>query len=679
METITDYMPLSNDWNKERLQILKQQFPDWFTSEGNLNIDEVKKAVNPDTVNETERYEFRWFGKSQAKRNAFTPSNATLVYDEARSVNPDDNENLIIEGENLEVLKLLSGSYREKIKCIYIDPPYNKDKDFVYSDIFSQDKKSYWEESEMIENGVKIDTNSESDGRFHSNWLNMMYSRLLIARQLLKNDGVIFISLDNNEIHHLRKLCDEVFGEENFIECITWNKRIPKNDKGIGNIHEYILIYVKDVTLKHEFTMKKEGIDDIEKLRLKLKKNKTSISESENELKKLFKKKDYDRGITLYNSFSNDYRIWGKINMSWPNADTFGPTYNVIHPKTNKVVKVPDRGWRWKLETFEEASGIEEGKYKNITELHDGSFMCGRIWFSKDENTQPSSITYLDEVESFLLRSIISTKSDGGIELEKIFDGKSYFSYPKPSSLIQMLLNSIETNDNDIFLDFFAGSGTTGHSVFQLNQDFDSNKKFILVQVPEILNEKNIAIKENFKKISDITIERNKRVVEKIIKEKTEKQPDLFTGDKKEESLKGLGFKVFKLQKSNFPRVEFAPSPELSDAENLQALKKYIADKESQLVNAFNKEELMTEILLKNNFLLNYKTEIQSQFKRNEIFLATDGEKETLICLDISIDLDTIEYFKTNTEQKFICLERALDTTKKYNLKHYLVDKFNAF
>lgn len=679
METITDYMPLSNDWNKERLQILKQQFPDWFTSEGNLNIDEVKKAVNPDTVNETERYEFRWFGKSQAKRNAFTPSNATLVYDEARSVNPDDNENLIIEGENLEVLKLLSGSYREKIKCIYIDPPYNKDKDFVYSDVFSQDKKSYWEESEMIESGVKIDTNSESDGRFHSNWLNMMYSRLLIARQLLKNDGVIFISLDNNEIHHLRKLCDEVFGEENFIECITWNKRIPKNDKGIGNIHEYILIYVKDATLKHEFTMKKEGIDDIEKLRLKLKKNKTSISESENELKKLFKKKDYDRGITLYNSFSIDYRIWGKINMSWPNADTFGPTYDVIHPKTNKVVKVPDRGWRWKLETFEEASGIEEGKYKNIIELHDGSFMCGRIWFSKDENTQPSSITYLDEVESFLLRSIISTKSDGGIELEKIFDGKSYFSYPKPSSLIQMLLNSIETNDNDIFLDFFAGSGTTGHSVFQLNQDFDSNKKFILVQVPEILNEKNIAIKENFKKISDITIERNKRVVEKIIKEKTEKQPDLFAGNKKEESLKGLGFKVFKLQKSNFPRVEFAPNPELSDAENLQALKKYIADKESQLVNAFNKEELMTEILLKNNFLLNYKTEIQSQFKRNEIFLATDGEKETLICLDISIDLDTIDYFKTNTEQKFICLERALDTTKKYNLKHYLGDKFNAF
>lgn len=679
MESINDYMPLSNDWNKERLQILKQQFPDWFTSEGNLNIDEVKKAVNPDTVNETERYEFRWFGKSQAKRNAFTPSNATLVYDEARSVNPDTSENLIIEGENLEVLKLLSGSYREKIKCIYIDPPYNKDKDFVYSDVFSQDKKSYWEDLEIIENGVKIDTNSETDGRFHSNWLNMMYSRLLISRQLLKNDGVIFISLDNSEIHHLRKLCDEVFGEENFIECITWNKRIPKNDKGIGNIHEYILVYVKDVSLKHEFTMRKDGIEDIEKLRLKLKKSNTSLSEAEAEIKKLYKKKDYDRGITLYNSLSQDYRLWGKINMSWPNADTFGPTYDVIHPKTNKVVKVPDRGWRWKTDSFEEASGLVDGKYKSIVELHDGSFLCGKIWFSKDENTQPSSVTYLDEVESFLLRSILSSKSDGGIELEKIFDGKSFFSYPKPSSLIQTLLNSVKSSETDIFLDFFAGSGTTGQAIFQLNQESDSKKKFILVQMPEAMNEKSEAYKAGYKKISDITIERNKRVIDKIVKDKKTQQPDLFAGDKKGESLKNLGFKVFKLQKSNFPRVEFAPDPELSDAENLVLLKKYIADKESQLVNAFNKEELMTEILLKNNFSLNYKTAVQTEFKKNEIILAFDDEKETLICLDVSIDLDTVEYFKTNTEQKFICLERALDTTKKYNLKHYLGDKFNAF
>jgi adenine-specific DNA-methyltransferase len=244
METIKDYMPLSTDWNNERLQILKQQFPDWFTSEGNLNIDEVKKAVNPDSVSETERYEFRWFGKSQAKRNAFTPSNATLVYDENRSVNPTESENIIIEGENLEVLKLLSGSYREKIKCIYIDPPYNTGKDFVYSDNFTQDKKGYWEDAEVIENGVKIDTNAETDGRYHSNWLNMMYSRLLISRQLLKEDGVIFISIDDNEVHHLGKLCNEVFGEENFVANFIWKSRQNKDNRtvtGASIDHEYIV------------------------------------------------------------------------------------------------------------------------------------------------------------------------------------------------------------------------------------------------------------------------------------------------------------------------------------------------------------------------------------------------------------------------------------------------------
>ena len=165
----TPQMPLTPDWNKERLETLKTLFPDLFTVEGKLNTDELKKLIDPQSINETERYEFRWFGKSQAKRNAFTPSNATLVFDEKRSVNPDQAENLIIEGENLEVLKLLSSAYREKVKCIYIDPPYITGKDFVYSDNFTQDKRAYWEDAGVIEEGVKIDTNTETDGRYHSN------------------------------------------------------------------------------------------------------------------------------------------------------------------------------------------------------------------------------------------------------------------------------------------------------------------------------------------------------------------------------------------------------------------------------------------------------------------------------------------------------------------------------
>jgi adenine-specific DNA-methyltransferase len=679
MENINDLMPLSKDWNKERLSLLKNLFPDLFTSEGKLNIDELKKVVDPSSISETERYEFRWFGKSEAKRNAYTPSNATLMLDEVRSVNPTESENIIIEGENLEALKLLSDSYREQVRCIYIDPPYNTGKDFVYSDNFTEDKKPYWEQTGVTENGIKIDTNVETDGRFHSNWLNMMYSRLLLSRTMLKPEGVIFISLDDNEIHHLRKLCDEVFGEENFIECITWNKRVPKNDKGIGNIHEYILVYVKDFSLKHEFTMRKEGLEEIEELIQKLKNQNTPIPDAECEIKKLYKKRDFDRGITLYNSLSSDYRLWGKINMSWPNANTFGPTYEVKHPITKNPVKIPDRGWRWKIETFNEAAGIVDGEYQSITELHDGSYMCGRIWFSKDEKTQPSSITYFDEVESFLLRSILSSKSDGGIELEKIFEGKSFFSYPKPSSLLQLLFHSFPTTKGDIFLDFFAGSGTTGQAIIQLNKEDGGDRKFILVQIPEATDENSEAYKAGYKKISDITIERNKRVINSLIEEEKKKQPDLFTNGHKDDAIKGLGFKVFKLVKSNFPRVEWAPDVDKTDEENIALLKKYITDKEAQLVTAFNRNELLTEILLRNGFQLNYKADKQEQFKKNEILLATDGIKETLICLDVAINADTVEHFKKHTDKKFICLERALDTTKKYNLKHYLGDLFHAF
>ncbi len=240
-------MPFSNDWNKERLEKLKELMPDLFTNEGKINTNEFKKLVDSESISETERYEFRWFGKSNAKREAFTPTDATLIYDEARSVNPTESDNLIIEGENLNVLKLLSNSYREKVKCIYIDPPYNTGKDFVYSDKFNQDKKEYWEDAEVTENGYKIDTNTETDGRFHSNWLNMMYSRLLIARQLLREDGVIFISIDDNEVHHLRKLCDEVFGEENFLGQVSRLTGTPtgQGTKGLVSELDYIIIYSK--------------------------------------------------------------------------------------------------------------------------------------------------------------------------------------------------------------------------------------------------------------------------------------------------------------------------------------------------------------------------------------------------------------------------------------------------
>lgn len=259
-----------------------------------------------------------------------------------------------------------------------------------------------------------------------------------------------------------------------------------------------------------------------------------------------------------------------------------------------------------------------------------------------------------------------------------LFSGK-IFSFPKPSSLLKYFYSII--NDSDaLILDFFAGSGTTAQAITELNQEDNGNRKYILVQLPEATDESSEAYKAGYKKISDITIERNKRVIERIIKEKKEKQPDLLSTEQdKQDSLKGLGFKVFKLQKSNFPRVEYAPNPEKSEEENIEALKEYLREKEAQLVTMFNKEELITEILLKNGFKLNYTVTQQEQFAKNEVLFATDGEKETLVCLDNDLAEETIEYFKKNTEQKLIVLERALDTTKKWNLKHYMKDNFKAF
>ena len=657
METINDYMPLGNDWNDERLQTLKQLYPDWFTNEGNLNIDEVKKAVNPELVNETERYEFRWFGKSQAKRNAFTPSDATLVYDETRSVNPESSENLIIEGENLEVLKLLSGSYREKVKCIYIDPPYNTGKDFVYSDNFTQDKKGYWEDVEVLEDGAKVNTNTESDGRYHSNWLNMMYSRLLIARQILKEDGVIFISIDDNEVHHLRKLCDEVFGENNFIAQYIHKNNSTKNQAKLVSIStEYFYCYAKnkDLLKNIEWRINKKGVKEISNLFNSLKKKGLSLEAIDAEIKEMYRRPKYAH-LSRWNKV-DEKGVFKDADLS---REGGAKDYTIINPNNNLQCVIPDRGW---------GKSLDELKRLQDEDL---------IWYG-DENTPPGVKDYIDGEDVSVPDNFWYYDNSIDTRWIKSNFGSLVFENPKPIEMIKNII-SMCTNDNDIILDFFGGSGTTAHSIFELNKNNQENRQFILVEIPELTDVKSEAFKSGYKRVVDITVKRNEKVVEKIIKDKESQQPDLFTGDKKEDAIKGLGFKVFKLQKSNFPRVDFAPNPEFNETENLELLKKYISDKESQLVNAFNKEELLTEILLKNNFTLNYTVAPQEQFTKNEILFVKDGEKETLICLDVSIATETVSHFKAHTGTKFICLERALDTTTKYNLKHYLGDKFNAF
>ena len=606
----------------EKLGRLKEILPEAFT-ENKIDWEKLKAALGDDIEFKNERYVLNWAGKSDAFRALQAPSTDTLVPCKEESVNFDTTGNIFIEGENLEVLKVLQKAYFGKIKMIYIDPPYNTGNDtFIYPDRFSESREEYLnrigdkDEIGLMTREGLFRKNSKDSGHYHSNWLSMMYPRLFLARNLLRDDGVIFVSIDDNEVHNLRLLMNEVFGEENFVDCITWNKRIPKNDKGIGSIHEYILIYVKNSNLDHKFTMPKEGLSEIRLLVEKLKRKGVAIPEAEKEIKKLYEKKGYDRGITLYNSLTEDYQLWGKINMSWPNADTFGPKYNVYHPRTKKPVKIPDRGWRWKEDTFNEALD-----YKNIVELHDGSFICGKIWFDKNENTQPSSILYLDDVDTLLLRTIVSMKSDGGIEVENIFDGKSFYSYPKPTSLIKTLIKSMLFNTNDIILDFFAGSCTTAHAVLALNKEDDGNRKFICAQLPEKCDENSEAFKAGYKTIAEIGKERIRRVIKKI-KEEQEGKLDLDGNADRD-----LGFKVFKLKESNFKIWR----------SNIETEEELIAQMQQHLEpldEHANTGDVLYELLIKSGVQLTAKIKEKSGYtliNDNEIALMLERADDKII------------------------------------------------
>lgn len=605
-------------------------FPDWFTQEGKLDINEVKKAVNPDSVDETERYEFRWFGKSKAKRNAFMPTRATLHYDEERSVSPETTENVIIEGENLEVLKILLNGYRNKVKVIYIDPPYNTGEDFLYNDNFSEGRQAYWERTEQSENGISLDTNSDASGRFHSNWLDMMYSRLLVARNLLRPDGVIFISIDDHELHHLRKLCDEVFGEENFKANISWQKRYTRsnNTTDFTTVVEHIIVYSKEDKFSVSLLPRTEEADG-------------RYSNPDND----------PRGDWKGASFLNPATPDARPNLCYP----------IENPNTGEITYPTTNAWR------------------RSKEIYDQLFLENRLYWGSDGKAKvPAVKMFLSEARGLTPINLweheyAGNTDDGTSELQDLLNSK-VFDFPKPSLLIQRVLEHVADSDC-IILDFFAGSGTTGHAVVNQNLKDGGTRKYILVQVPQVTDEKSNARRAGFKKISDITIARNKAVAEKV---KADFNGRILTPEDQQQ-LNQLGFKVFTLAKSSFPRTDFAPDTEKSEEENLELFHKYVAEKEQQLSMGFDDQELITEILISRGFMLIYKLELQPSFADNTVYLATDGAKEAYICVDNSLSDSTVDYFMQNTDTKFICIERALNSTQKFNLKNRMQDKFFAF
>ncbi len=653
-ESLNDFLPLSPDHNRERLDTLKKLFPDLFSDEGSLNLDELKKLVDPKLVSETERYDFRWYGKTKSKRNAFTPGKATLVYDSARSVKPDKaNGNMIIEGENLEVLKLLNSAYRGRVKFMYFDPPYNTGKDFIYSDDYTEDRKPYWEQTGVTEAGVKVDTNPESAGRFHSNWLTMMHSRLLLARYLLTPDGFIVVSIDDAEFFNLSRLMDEVFGEENFIATLVWDKNRKNDAKFFSVGHEYMLVYAKDKLLLQEMGLilraDKEGVDEVrdvfEKLRKEYKDDWEKVREGLLKHYATWPEDDERQPLARFTKVDEKGPFRDDRDISWPGGG--GPTYEVLHPVTGKPCKIPSRGWVYPKK-----------------ERMETMIKKGLIVFGPDETTVPTIRTNLFDKSTQVMRSVnFSYAQTSAQEFAKIFDGKKVFDNPKNFDDIRKLVDYL-TDEGDIVLDIFAGSGTTGHAVMLAN----GRRQFILVQFPEAISDKDAtgrrALEMGLKKISDITIERCRRVIK---------------GYNGQPPLMDAGFKVYTLAKSAFPRVEFAPDPAKTEAENIELLKQYIHDKEATFHIQFEKDKVLDEVLLKNGFMLDYTLTRRSGFTKNEVFLAKDAFKESLICLDSKIAPETVDHFKTHKDQFFICLELALDTTKKWNLKHHLGEKLKAF
>ncbi|MCM0666403.1 site-specific DNA-methyltransferase [Flavobacterium tyrosinilyticum] len=551
-----DELTQSLDIVNDNIARLKELFPEVLT-EGKIDFKVLQDILGKEIEDEEEYYRFTWAGKAQARREAHKPSTGTLRPAKDESVNWDTTENLYLEGDNLEVLKLLQKSYNNKVKMIYIDPPYNTGKDFVYKDNYTDNLKNYQQITGQVDDeGNKLSTNSDSDGRYHSNWLNMMYPRLSLARNLLKDDGVIFMSIDDNEVENLKKLSNEIFGEDNFVAQLIWERAYsPVNlKKHFSENHDFILCFAKNVS--------------------NLINNGLKRSEEAN---------------ARYSNPDNDSRgIWKSSDLS------VGPAiqeniYEITLPTGRTVL--PPKGYSWRLNK----------------ERFDEFCADNRIWFGANNDATPSIKRFLSEVKDTITPMTIWKYSEVGHSqeamqsLKKLFNGQAYFDYPKPVNLIKRELE-LYTSSDDLIVDFFSGSATTAHAVMQLNAEDQGNRKFIQVQLPEPTNEKSDAFKDGYKSIVEIGKERIRRAGNKIVAEETERlnklksKNSLLQEDKDEiDNLQiaidnlDIGFKVFKLDSSNIKGWDGNPDNLVDN----------LFDSQDNIKTGRTEEDVLFEILLK--------------------------------------------------------------------------------
>ncbi|MEV0165201.1 site-specific DNA-methyltransferase [Nonomuraea fuscirosea] len=564
----------SMDLTAVNLTQLKALFPEAFT-EGKLNFEVLKQLLGEDVEEREEKYGLNWHGKRRARRLALTPSLGTLRPCPKESVDWDTTQNLMIEGDNLEVLKLLLKSYSGKVKLIYIDPPYNTGKDFVYSDDFRDNIKNYLQVTGQVDgNGHKLSTNTESSGRFHTDWLNMMYSRLHLARNLLTQDGFFLASIDDSEVANLKTVLDEVFGEENFITTLVFDKN-RKNDARLFSVgHEYMLMYARNKGFLLEsgviLRAPKEGVEELreefERLRNLHNNDWAEVAKGLRAYYATFDEDDPRLPLARYTKVDERGPYRTDRDPSWPGGG--GPRYDVPHPVTGRPCKVPSRGWVWPT-------------YARMQE----EIAKGNIVFGPDETTTPGVRSTIFESDQQVMRSVIFSYAQKATQdLQSLFDGEKVFDNPKSHVDLERLIRYM-SRPGDIVLDFFAGSGTTAHSVMVSNQSGAENRRFIMVQLPEALDPSNKShkptyafLKKNGKSLNlaELTKERLRRAGAKVRADNS-----VFAND--------IGFRVFKLAASNLKVWD--PNP--------NDLQQMMLDQLDHLVPGRTEQDLLFEVLLK--------------------------------------------------------------------------------
>lgn len=607
----------SLDIIQEQKQKLKELFPEAF-SEDKIDWEKLRSTLGEDISFSNERYVLNWAGKSDAFRVLQSPSTATLIPDKDESMEFDKTGNLFLEGENLEVLKILQRSYHNKIKVIYIDPPYNTGNDsFIYPDKFSETKEEYMKRiGSKDENGYLtreglFRKNSRDSGHYHSNWLSMMYPRLFLAKNLLQEEGVIFISIDDNEVHNLKLLMNEIFGEENFIANIVWQKKqSPQNDAiYLSDMHDHILVYAK--------------------------KAKSNRNDPWGWQRGLFPRGEAQN--KRYENPDNDPRgNWTSVDCTCNKTSQERPNlyYSILNPKNNKEVW-PSKQRVWRFEKSKMASLLKDN----------------RIYWGSDGDNFPRLKRFRSEVRDGIVPSTWWDRKFAGDnqmakrEIRALFsDLDDSFDTPKPVLLIKRFLQiSTEPEEDSIVLDFFAGSATTAQAVLEINSEDNGSRRFICVQLPELIENGSVLHKAGYKNVADIGKERIRRVIKKMAKEKKDK-PRLF---KPENGSMDLGFGVFKLHPSNFKSWR-------SKIDNGEELLKQVSAFEDPVKSESKEENMVYELILKSGRSLTSKIE-KKTLNKTDCYVIDEGD---MIFVLSGIDQELIKEIIKQKPKKVIALDK---------------------